>query len=455
MPDNGNQLGQALRRLKKESGASYTKIFERFDERAAKISPYHAPPYKDSSSLSRILNGRRTPSRSNLLEILVWGLEIADVDEINSALTSAGYKVLTKKEIEDFVPDAATRPSCDDEKRQIQPSDVIQEDGGHVLYSSALRSEGGVWFDSNTKTLWHMAQSVFLPLSEEDLDMKTGMLGALRRIEIPRAALTEAMLDRPDLLMDRQVYEFLRDVWSHPKKYLPIIAERPALKTWIENIWAPRLRGSKGLERRQLQKFYRAMQSPDIPAELLPDFTYDEVSCWRVFIQAFPESLGLLEAASSITKMRHTQRMAVAALSSTLALTDDWRISSRAAAITRRLIRDVAASTVYSYREYQLVRHLLYAAVEAGESPADNFLDFVQNPHHPVKWELDLNRKYYKDHTDATMALTIVRKLERPLNRDEWTRKVTEYHSNLLPKKLIDAAYRKMRQPCFPVAPGR
>ena len=98
--------------------------------------------------------------------------------------------------------------------------------------AGAHKPQGGLWFDSNSKTLWHMATSVFLPISETDLDMRTGNVGLLRRIEAPRDVLEEAVLERPELLMDRHVCEFLRDVWSHPKKYHSIMAGRPALKRW-------------------------------------------------------------------------------------------------------------------------------------------------------------------------------------------------------------------------------
>ena len=388
----------------------------------------------DNSSLQRLLRGIQSNTAKNSLTLRESPLDgtksLVDpsaVEKLSQAMKNLAEQLLSLGAI---------------------ISNTTLEPG---MSTDAPRPRGNVWFDPDSKTLWRTAKSVLLPINTTDLDENAGRLGALRRIEIPRKALEEAVLDRPDLLMSKDVYEFLRDVWSHPKKYHSIIAGRPALKKWVEGIWAVPSSESKNLERIQLQKFYQAMQSPQISNESLPDFTYDEVSCWRIFMQAFPESVSLLEVASANKAIRYTQRMALASLSSTLAMTTDWRISSRATAVSVRLMREFTVSTVYSYRQYQLVRHLLYTAVEAGEFSADNFLKFVRN--HPVKWEFDLNRDYYKDYTDATMALTIVRKLDRPFNRDEWTKKISEYHRDILPKKLVDEAYRKMHQPSLAVAP--
>jgi transcriptional regulator with XRE-family HTH domain len=329
----------------------------------------------------------------------------------------------------------------------LSPTAATEPPGG-----GAPRPEG-LWFDPHTKKLWRMAKSIFLPISGEDLDMEKGRFGHLPRFEITKAALEETLRISPDLLMNRSVYEFLRDVWSHPKKYHSIISGRPALEQWVQNIWAPVHRGSKSHERSQLQNFYHAMQSEEIKARWMPEFTYEDVSCWRVFVQAFPESIDLLEKASRSKAIRYTQRMAVSLLSSTLAVTDDDRIAKRAAAVVRQLNGEVAVATVYSYRQYQVVRQFLYAAVEAGEADVKDFLDFLNNPHHPLEWEFRLNRGYYKDDTDASFALTIVRKCDRPFNRDERTKPISEYHREALPKKLVDKAYRDMQRPSVIVKP--
>lgn len=286
-----------------------------------------------------------------------------------------------------------------------------------------------------------MRRSLFVPLGKQEL--KTN-IGRLRRVEVSEVARSQALADRPEVLMDSQAYEFLRDVWSHPKKYVSIISYSPHLKYWVENIWAPVSRNSVSLEREQLAKFFRAMQAVDPDPSNLPGFTYDDISCWRIFVQIFPESLSLLEQVSMNYKLPHAQRMAISLLSSALATTDDSRISSRACAIVRRLSREVTDSTVRSYREYKWRRQFLFAGVEAGEVQLAVFLNFIE-AHVSTGWEFRLHRDYYKDLTDETFTRSTVKKLELPLRRDVVTRQIVEYHlNNVLRREDVDQAYRNL-----------
>jgi transcriptional regulator with XRE-family HTH domain len=294
----------------------------------------------------------------------------------------------------------------------------------------------GVWFDPDTKTLWRMRRSKFVSIN--DWDLRANM-GRLRRIEVPEAALEEAAAD---LLLDADVYEFLREIWAaRPAMYESFLAARPALRQWVQSIWAPLRAGSKDLEQRQLAKFFLAMQAyrqtGKIDARLLPRFAYESISCWRIFVQTFPESIGLLEAVSADKNVSDRHRMAVSLLSSTLATTDDSTISSRARGISARLRDEVGLSSVHRYSEYQVIRQFLFGAVEAEAFPANRLLDFLHR-HSRKGWEFLLNRGYYNDPTDLSFARSAVKKCERPLPRDERTRSISEYHRNLLPKGLVD-----------------
>lgn len=99
MAKNENRLGEELRRLKERKGLSNDKILNRFTERVKK-NPLYKPPYEDPSSLSRVMGGSRTPSRSDLVETLTCGFEIADSGEINRVLELADYEALSKREVE-------------------------------------------------------------------------------------------------------------------------------------------------------------------------------------------------------------------------------------------------------------------------------------------------------------------------------------------------------------------
>jgi len=317
---------------------------------------------------------------------------------------------------------------------------------------AAFREGGGkLWFDRKSETIWHTRRLMLLPINPQDLRR---YLGRLRRLEVRKAILDEVedaenwpkmYVAHPEPLMSCEVYERLCDVLSHPKKYRSIVSGCPALRQWIKNIWSPVSAIDEDLERQQLKNFYCAMRSEEPDEMFLPGFTYDEISCWRVFVQAFPAAIELLEKVAGRTNLPNERRMAISLLSSALAKADDPRISSRAAAINAFLAREVVASTVSNYQKYEVVRQFLYAAVEAGEFPVERMLDFLHR-HAEKKWEFILLRKYYRDPTDRLFALSIVNKCEQPLPRNETAKGISEYHRELLPRSLVDQAQRIVRK---------
>jgi len=299
-----------------------------------------------------------------------------------------------------------------------------------------------LWLDSDCN-LWVMRQTADVPINEWDLHTN---LGRIRRIEIPQSAREQALSERPELVMDSQVYRFLRDVWSNHKKYPSLISGCPSLRDWIQRIWAPLPQGSEELERKQLKKFFGAMHSRAPDPRWWPGFTYDEVSCWRIFVQIFPDAISLLEEVGLNTKMPYTKRMAISLLCSTLAMTDDSRLSSRATMIAARLGQEVAGYTVHSYRQYQEVRQFLFAAVAAGELSVERMVDFLHH-HAQTKWEFRLNREYYRDPTDASFIRSIVQKCDRPLPREESIKAISEYlRDELLPRTLLEQTYTGYRK---------
>jgi transcriptional regulator with XRE-family HTH domain len=294
---------------------------------------------------------------------------------------------------------------------------------------------GNLWFDVSAKTLWGMRPTIFLPIEAKDLDF---VGGKLRKFEVPRVVLESIASAKPELLMGFKVYEYLRDVWSHPKKYHSIISGYPPLKEWVDAIWAPVPKAAELLERHNLQNFFCAMQKRDPDVRCLPTCTFDDVSCWRIFVQMFPESICLLEMVGKNKSMPTSIRMAISLLSSTLATTDEGWISIRARALADRLREEVAGSAVRNFQQYKLVRQFLFAAVEAGEFPVGTMLDFLHR-YASTGWELRHNREYYADPTDVSFTLGTIRKCARPLLRDQMTLTIQEYYLNeLLPKKLVE-----------------
>ena len=349
------------------------------------------------------------------------------------------------------LPESGSRNSPQNSQsslRSIQDASLRAEPSGDG--AAPAEQNNRLWFDQQSRTLWRRKGSILLPIDTNDVQRH---IGRLRRLEVPTAVLDEArsagnwqelLVNHPESLMSSEVYERLRDVWSHRKKYRSIVSGCPALKQWIKSIWSPVPASARDLEREQLKKFYRAMQSQEPDEMLLPGFTYDEISCWRVFVQAFPDAIRLLEKVAEITSMSNTRRMAISLLSSALAKTDAPEISSRAAAVNAHLAREVVASAVVDYRGYKKVRQFLYTAVEAGEFPVERMLDFLHR-YADRKWEFRLNSEYYLDPTHQTFARSIVKKLDRPLLRDQATRRISEYLLELLPKSLLDNAQRIVR----------
>lgn len=132
MPDEGNQqLDEELRRLKKRKGLSFKQILEAFGNKAKKSFPSQQPLYADPSSLSRIFNGGRIPTRSNLLYILAWGLA-ASHEEINKVLVIADYERLSRKEYLEL--DGALRQSSHGENKlnEGSPTDPFTPEASEV-----------------------------------------------------------------------------------------------------------------------------------------------------------------------------------------------------------------------------------------------------------------------------------------------------------------------------------
>jgi transcriptional regulator with XRE-family HTH domain len=64
------------------------------EEIARRVSTY----YSDAGAYGRVERGQRHPDRDALIAILVQGLSVSDLDEINRILALADYNVLTKQE---------------------------------------------------------------------------------------------------------------------------------------------------------------------------------------------------------------------------------------------------------------------------------------------------------------------------------------------------------------------
>lgn len=294
-------------------------------------------------------------------------------------------------------------------------------------------------------------ESMLVPVEIRDIE---GMAGRLRRIEVPQAVLREVVNNRPDLVSDVEVYKFLHDLWSsHPEKHKPIIFRFPIALDWIQSIWGPASSESAAQERMQLKRFVSVItnfvSSGKVVSPSLPGFTYDEISCWRVFVQLFPTAIRLLEAASMNRDLSDEKSMALSLLSSTLALTDEKLLSQRARSISSRLRDRVRGQRASNKKQYRMIRQLLYGSVESGVYSSDEMLTFLQHNKNYLQWELEVLRDYYEDKSDKTLACSIIKKCAQPLVRDENTLPISQFHRNLISGDLIGEAEKIVHTEMF------
>jgi hypothetical protein len=285
--------------------------------------------------------------------------------------------------------------------------------------------------------LWHTRRSLWVPIREVDLFHHFGHLGAF---EIPAGAVQEASNVTDENKTASAVWGYLRDLWSLPGRY-PEASRLPKIRAWLDEILRPRDRDREQHERKQFQRFVRAMQDVGCAEALsIPGFTYDEISCWRVFTQLFPQSLCLLKQVSEHpSHYRPDQLMAVSLLSSNLATADDQVIAGRAHDTLTRLFSVAANSRAYRFQDYAVIRQLYFAMAEAhGDLESVNrVVNFIHR--HPATWDLRLTRAYSRDNTDGALARSVMKKIECPKPRDVNTRRISEFLLDRLPKGIVDA----------------
>jgi hypothetical protein len=264
------------------------------------------------------------------------------------------------------------------------------------------------------KSLWRVRQSLLVPLNETDIFKHFGHLGSF---EVPEGALKEALMGRD---MDRDVWEFLRDSWLYPEKYIRDISQYPQVSSWLSQILRSPSTEFIDQERKEFGTFVQAMRKYDSGKLFpMPRFKYEDLSCWRVFFQIFPESARLLE---TMFKYPHhwslDQLKAGFLLASTLASADDQTVSNKGNDLLLLIGSQLNVTRVYKYEQFAAIRELFFTSVEAhGTQQAVNrFINFIHR--HPIDWEMRLTREYYTDSTDSTTERALRAKLKNPKPRD-------------------------------------
>jgi len=86
-PNDPGSFGRAIAQLRKNQGLTQKEVADR-------LSTY----YSDDSAYRRIENGKRLAGRAAAIAILVQGLLVTDLEQINSCLALAGYNSLSADE---------------------------------------------------------------------------------------------------------------------------------------------------------------------------------------------------------------------------------------------------------------------------------------------------------------------------------------------------------------------
>jgi hypothetical protein len=249
--------------------------------------------------------------------------------------------------------------------------------------------------------------------------------------------------------VDQDVWERLRDISKSPGE-LSNRTKSPEVRKWLDEIASASSRKQHSQEITEFWTFRDAMVNlaRGEPFRFsLPGFTYDEVSCWRIFVQMYPESLCLLEQFARPQNSFSThQRMAALQLLSTLASSGDVSLAGRAQKILKEISSQFSAGHAYEFEHYSMLRQIHYTLAEASGSrqAIDQCIDFIHA--HSTEWDLDLNRHYYGKDTDVPFVLSSLRKLEYPKERDLRTKRISEFFLQRVPSKLIDGA-RRGREP--------
>jgi hypothetical protein len=287
------------------------------------------------------------------------------------------------------------------------------------------------------QTIWRTRNSLLVPISETDLFRHFGALGSM---EIPAIVLNEAKMMPETLTVEIDLWRLLHNIWSLPEKYQQQAMGLPGIRNWLNSRMTPIAPKYKQWERKQFQKFVRAMEGILSGNKIsLPSFTYKEISCWRIFVQLFPESIRILNRVSQYPEAHQPQElMAASLLSSTLASADDDVLSGKARNLLRRMQSVANNAKLYDYRQYRVVRQIRFSVTEAdgSEKAVQETIDFVHS--HPKEWDSLLNRRYYRDTTDVSLVRSTIRKLERPKPRDLRTARVSEFFLERFPKSLVD-----------------
>ena len=320
-------------------------------------------------------------------------------------------------------------------------SNFQQVDPRGENFLAALKDEANR-VNKHSSSLWRTrpSPSPYLPVAGSDLFRHFGRLPALEA----SAQLVANMRDGKTLDLD--VWHQLHDMSTSPNQFIDA-TQSPEVRHWLNGIASV---PSKQQIKREIQEFrrFRKAMLDAAHGKLFdfPGFTYGEVSCWRIFMQLYPESLLLLKPLAKYPdKFSAQQLMAAFQLLSTLTSSGDASL----AAVSRKLLGELSARYLSGraddFRTYTMLRQLHYNLAEAdgGRKAVRQCIDFIHA--HPLEWDFELNRRYYGEHSDAAFVRSSLSKLEYPKERDLRTKRIAEFFLGRFSDTLIGAVHEARR----------
>lgn len=293
-------------------------------------------------------------------------------------------------------------------------------DGTGANFTNAIRVEANRVL--KRKSLLEVRQSILIPTGFSSLFYH---LGRLTEIEVPEQVVQEAI--KSNYISDEQAGRFLRSLTLAPEKHRAYLLQRPYTQEWLRQFMRSYSKENVDRERKQFGLFVRSMINYYRGTwYAMPRFKYEDLSCWRIFVQLFPASFPLIETVLKYPNYwPRDQIMATFLLASTLTNADDKTLVKRAANLLPILTQQLNASRVNDYNQYKVLREYYFTCAESGDRHAvDRCIDFMH--HHPVDWDLSLNQEYYSDSTNSSLERAVRRKLLMPKSRDIQTIRLSE-----------------------------
>jgi hypothetical protein len=298
-------------------------------------------------------------------------------------------------------------------------------------FLAALKNQAGRVL-STLGSPWRTRKSAALPFTEPNVFLHH--FGRLHALEVP-ASLVKSIRSTEFVATDSDVWEYLHQLSSAQDGNVTHVEE---VNNWLRGLAGPAPQETWKMEVGEFKKFYLAISrvAREEPFRF-SEFTYSSMNCWRIFVQLYPSSIRLLERfCARPDYFSEKERMAAFGLISTLASSHDGILSDKANELMMGLSSRFVSSRAKDFAAYKILRQLHFNVAEASGKDVDikNCIDFIHA--HPLDWDLNLYRPYYRDTSDAASIRSSSNKLKFPKQRDLRTRRISEFFINRLSSYL-------------------